>query len=108
MKSYVPIVLFGLGIASVVAPMVSQALRARDFRGVRHTVRQGFWLTLLFGAIFTAVIWHGRPLLLATGPDPALAALSDDYLQELAWGLVTILWFVVLRCFAPAHAPNPP
>src|SRR3546814_3691995 len=60
MNIYVPIFLFGLGIASVVAPMVSQALGARDFRGVRRTVRQGFWLTLLFGAIFTAAIWRSE------------------------------------------------
>src|SRR3546814_624427 len=104
MNIYVPIFLFGLGIASVVAPMVSQALGARDFRGVRRTVRQGFWLTLLFGAIFTAAIWNGRHLLLATGQDPALAALSEDYLQAVCWGLVPSLWFVVLRCFVTAHA----
>src|SRR3546814_5319894 len=82
----------------------SQALGGRDFRGVRRTVRQGFWLTLLFGAIFTAVIWNGRHLLLATGQDPALAALSEDYLQAVGWGLVPSLWFVVLRCFVTAHA----
>src|SRR3546814_15776755 len=84
MNIYVPIFLFGLGIASVVAPMVSQALGARDFRGVRRTVRQGFWLTLLFGAIFTAAIWNGRHLLLARGQDPALAALSEDSLPRSA------------------------
>jgi MATE family multidrug resistance protein len=104
MNVYVPIFLFGLGIASVVAPMVSQALGARDFRGVRRTVRQGFWLALLFGAVFTAVIWNGRHVLLATGQDPALAALSEDYLQAVGWGLVPSLWFVVLRCFVTAHA----
>ena len=103
MNIYVPVFLFGLGIASVVAPMVSQALGGRDFRGVRRTVRQGFWLTLLFGAAFTAVIWNGRHLLVATGQDPALAALSEDYLQAVCWGLVPNLWFVVLRCFVTAH-----
>src|SRR3546814_11208597 len=102
MNIYVPIFLFGLGIASVVAPMVSQALGARDFRGVRRTVRQGFWLTLLFGAIFTAAIWNGRHLLLATGQDPALAALSEDYLQAVCWGVVPRLWFFVLPCLVPA------
>jgi MATE family multidrug resistance protein len=104
MNIYIPVFLFGLGIAMVVAPMVSQALGGRDFRGVRRTVRQGFWLTLLFGVFFTAVIWNGRHLLLATGQDPTLAALSQDYLQAVAWGLVPSLWFVVLRCFVTAHA----
>src|SRR3546814_15564632 len=88
MNIYVPIFLFGLGIASVVAPMVSQALGARDFRGVRRTVRQGFWLTLLFGAIFTAAFWTGRPLPPATGQAPALAALAADNRQPVGVGLL--------------------
>ena len=74
------------------------------FRGVRRTVRQGFWLTLLFGVLFTAIIWNGRHLLVATGQDPAIALLAQDYLQAVAWGLVPSLWFVVLRCFVTAHS----
>src|SRR5512138_1252070 len=104
MNIFIPLFLFGMGIATVVAPMAAQALGGRDFRGVRRTVRQGFWLTLLFGVIFTAVIWNGRHLLVATGQDPAIALLAQDYLQAVAWGLVPSLWFVVLRCFVTAHS----
>jgi len=101
---YFPLFLFGLGIATVVAPMSAQALGARDYRGVRRTVRQGFWLTLLFGALFTLVIWNGRQVLLATGQNPEIALLAQDYLQAVAWALVPSLWFVVLRCFVTAHS----
>lgn len=104
MNIYMPLFLFGMGIATVVAPMVAQALGGRDFRGVRRTVRQGFWLTLLFGLLFTAVIWNGRYLLVAAGQEPAIALLAQDYLQAVAWGLVPSLWFVVLRCFVTAHS----
>ncbi|MGF1592202.1 MAG: MATE family efflux transporter [Kiloniellaceae bacterium] len=104
MNIYIPLFLFGMGIATVVAPMTAQALGGRDFRGVRRTVRQGFWLTLLFGAVFTAIIWNGRHILLATGQDPAIALLAQDYLQAVAWGLVPSLLFVVLRCFVTAHS----
>jgi MATE family multidrug resistance protein len=104
MNIYIPFFLFGLGIATVVAPMTAQALGARDFRGVRRTVRQGFWLILLFGAIFSAIIWNGRHVLLATGQDPEIARLAQDYLQAVAWGLVPALWMVVLRCFVTSHS----
>ncbi len=104
MNIYMPLYLFGMGIATVVAPMAAQALGARDFRGVRRTVRQGFWLTLLFGAIFTAIIFYGRHVLLATGQDPAISLLAEDYLQAVAWALIPSLWFVVLRCFVTAHS----
>lgn len=104
MNVYIPLFLFGMGIATVVAPMTAQALGGGDFRGVRRTVRQGFWLTLLFGAIFTAIVWYGRHLLLATGQDPAIALLAQDYLQAVAWALLPSLWFVVLRSFVTAHS----
>ncbi|WP_340118450.1 MATE family efflux transporter [Pelagibius sp. 7325] len=104
MNIYMPLYLFGMGIATVVAPMAAQALGARDFRGVRRTVRQGFWLTLLFGAVFTAIIFYGRHVLLATGQNPAISLLAEDYLQAVAWALIPSLWFVVLRCFVTAHS----
>jgi MATE family multidrug resistance protein len=104
MNIYIPFFLFGMGIATVVAPMTAQALGARDFDGVRRTLRQGFWLILLFGALFTAIIWNGRHLLLASGQDPAIALLSQEYLQAVAWALLPSLWFVVLRCFVTAHS----
>jgi MATE family multidrug resistance protein len=104
MNIFIPLFLFGLGIATVVAPMTAQALGARDFRGVRRTVRQGFWLTLLFGALFTAIIFNGRWVLLAFGQEPAVALLARDYLQAVAWSLLPSLWFVVLRSFVTAHS----
>ena len=104
MNIYIPLFLFGMGIATVVAPMTAQALGGRDFRGVRRTVRQGFWLTSLFGALFTLIIWNGRHILLATGQDPAIALLADDYLKAVAWALLPSLLFVVLRSFVTAHS----
>lgn len=104
MNIYIPLFLFGMGIATVVAPMTAQALGARDFRGVRRTVRQGFWLSTLFGVLFTLVIWNGRHVLLATGQDPATALLAEDYLTAVAWALLPSLWFVVLRSFVTAHS----
>ncbi|MEQ8356431.1 MAG: MATE family efflux transporter [Kiloniellaceae bacterium] len=104
MNIYIPLFLFGMGIATVVAPMTAQALGARDFRGVRRTVRQGFWLATLFGLIFTIIVWNGRYVLLATGQDPAIALLAQDYLQAAAWALLPSLLFIVLRSFVTAHS----
>jgi MATE family multidrug resistance protein len=104
MNIFIPLYLFGMGIATVVAPMTARALGARDFRGVRRTLRQGFWLTSLFGALFTLIIWHGRQILLATGQDPAISLLAEDYLQAVAWALLPSLLFVVLRSFVTAHS----
>ena len=103
MNIYVPLYLFGLGIATVVAPMAAQALGARDFRGVRRTVRQGFWITLLFAVPFSVIIWNGQWVMLLFGQEVAVASRADDYLKAVTWALLPSLWFVVLRCFVTAH-----
>ena len=43
---FIAIQLFGVGVAGAVAPMVAQALGARDQRSVRRTVRQGIWAAI--------------------------------------------------------------
>lgn len=104
MNIYIPLFLFGLGIATVVAPMVAQALGGRDFKGVRRTVRQGFWLTLAFSVVFSLVIWNGRWIMLLFGQEADVALRADAYLKAVTWALLPSLWFVVLRCFVTAHS----
>ena len=104
MNIFIPLYLFGMGIATVVTPMTAQALGGRDFHGVRRTVRQGFWLTLLFAALFSLIIWNGRWLLLLFGQEADTALRADDYLKAVTWAMLPSLWFVVLRCFVTAHS----
>jgi len=104
MNIYIPLFLFGLGIATVVAPMAAQALGGRDFRGVRRTVRQGFWLTLVFSVVFSLIVWNGRWVMLLFGQEADVALRADDYLKAVTWALLPSLWFVVLRCFVTAHS----
>src|SRR5438445_5602303 len=44
-------VLSGVGLVSAVAPLVAQALGARDIRSARRIVRQGLWAAILLAAI---------------------------------------------------------
>lgn len=101
---YFPLYLFGLGIGVAVAPMAAQALGARQFRGVRRSVRQGLWVVTLFGLLFSLLIWHAAPILLALGQEPATVALAERYLRAAVWGLVPGLWIIALRSFVIAHA----
>jgi MATE family multidrug resistance protein len=99
-----PLFLFGLGIASAVAPMAAQELGARNYRGVRRTLRQGLWVALIVGLLFSLVIWQGRLVLLALGQAESAALLAEGYLRAAVWSLVPALWFVVLRAFVTAHS----
>ena len=55
---FIAMQLFGIGIVGAVAPMVAQALGARDYRSVRRTVRQGIWAALAIGLVLLPVVWN--------------------------------------------------
>ncbi len=99
-----PLFLFGLGIVSAVIPMTAQELGARNYRGVRRTLRQGLWVALLVGGLSSLVLWQGRGILLAFGQAENSVVLAEGYLRAALWSLVPALWFVVLRCFVVAHS----
>ena len=99
-----PLFLFGLGIVSAVSPMVAQELGARNYPGVRRTLRQGLWIALLVGALFSLMLWHGKAILLAFGQQETSAILAEGYLRAALWSLVPALWYVALRSFVAAHS----
>ena len=95
--------LMGIGIVGVVAPLVSQALGARDFKSVRRIVRAGFWVSILLAAIMTPIIWHVRPILLSLGQDPESARLAEQFLHYAVWLLTPAFMIIVVRSFLAAH-----
>jgi len=99
-----PLYLFGMGVVIAVAPIVAQELGARQYRGVRRTVRQGFWVAILFGVLFSLVLWHGGAILRAFGQEAENTVLAQEYLRWAVWGFTPSLGFVVLRSFLTAHA----
>ena len=70
--------LFGIGVVGAVAPMVAQALGARDVRSVRRTVRQGIWVALLFAVLLFPLIWNIGPIYRAARRRPRADADGRD------------------------------
>ncbi|MEE8272780.1 MAG: MATE family efflux transporter [Alphaproteobacteria bacterium] len=99
-----PALLFGLGIVSATAPMVAQSLGARQFRAVRRTVRQGFWIVVAYTIPVSVALWYAGSILIAMGQAPANADLAQAYLRAAVWSLAPGLWIVVLRSFVAAHS----
>lgn len=98
-----PLVFFGIGLLTAVAAMCAQELGGRRYRGVRRTVRQGLWISIMMAVPFTILIWNGDDLLILLNQDPEIAALSEDYLHSAVWLLVPGFGFIVLRNFISAH-----
>jgi len=99
-----PLLYFGVGVMSVTAPVVAQAVGRRDIRDARRAVRQALWLALLVALPAMLVLTQAKTLLAIFGQDVGVAASSHDYLQAMMWGLPAVLGFTVLRGFIAAFS----
>lgn len=100
---FICVQLFGVGVCGAVAPMVAQALGARDYRSVRRTVRQGIWVALILGVALFPIAWNIRPIYLALGQDPELTEMAELFVHYAIWLMFPGLLIIVLRSFLAAH-----
>lgn len=100
---YHPFLMLGMGVVSAVATLVAQALGARDFRSVRRSTRQGFWVALLFSAAIVPLLLQTETILSLLGQEAETALLAGGYMLWASWALLPSLLFIVLRSFLSAH-----
>lgn len=86
--------LFGVGSSS----MISRGLGKKDYDTVHRSSAFGFYLSLLFGFLFSALITVFRqPLLYILGADASTAAATGEYLKWTAgFGAVPAILNVVM------------
>jgi len=94
--------LLGTGPANAVSAMVAHAVGASraHHMGVRAATRMGLWSAALMVPPLLCVLLLTRPILLALGQQPALAADAGRYMSTLCLGLPFALVFQVQRNFA--------
>jgi MATE family multidrug resistance protein len=97
-----PVFLGCLGVVTATAPMIAQALGARQTRSVRRTIRQGFWAALALTIIATPVLLNAEGLYLVLGQEPELAGLAQGYLNLAVLSLLPGLLMVSLRSLLQA------
>lgn len=95
--------IFGIGVATAVSPLMAQAVGREDYRSVRRTIRQGFWVSILFATILVPFILQIEWIFALLGQDPKLGALAASYIQFAAFQFYPFLMFTVLRGFLSAH-----
>ncbi|WP_319531050.1 MATE family efflux transporter [uncultured Cohaesibacter sp.] len=98
-----PLLLFGIGSLSAVAPMVAHAIGSGEPTSVRRTARQGIWVAFLLAAILMLIIFQAETIFLATGQQPEIAALSQSYLDFAAFSLFPAIGFIAMRSLTSAH-----
>jgi MATE family multidrug resistance protein len=104
------IAIFGLtmwglsGLTTACAPLIAAELGRRNHavREVRRSVRMALWLSVIFGAIGMGIGFSGEWLLLLSGQDPVIAAMSGDFLAILSFAMIPMIAASVLRTFVAA------
>lgn len=95
--------IFGIGVATAVSPLLAQAIGREDYRSVRRTVRQGFWVSIMFATILVPFILQIEWIFEILNQEPELGALAATYIQFAAFQFYPFLLFTVLRGFLSAH-----
>lgn len=98
-----PFLMFGTGVVTATAPMISQAVGGRRRREVRRAARQGIWAAAAAAALLAPAMLMAEPLFLALGQTPRIAALAGSYLTFAAWMFPPALVFVALRSLVASH-----
>jgi MATE family multidrug resistance protein len=97
-----PVFLGCLGVVTATAPLIAQAIGARQTRSVRRTVRQGFWVSLVLTILSIPVLLNAEKLYLLLGQEPELAALAQGYLNMAIGVMLPGLCFIALRSLLQA------
>lgn len=97
-----PAVIGGIGVVGAAAPMVAQAIGARDLRSIRRTVRQGFWIALVLSAFIIPIFYQSSAIFTFLGQAPGTVAGAASYMNYAAWSVPSTLLFMVIRSLITA------
>lgn len=102
---FFPMYIAAIGVLFATAAIFAQELGARRYKGVRRTVRQGFWVIATLTLPAWLYFWHAEVILVhALGQEPALAARAAEYARGAMWGFPFMAGFSLLRNFIAAHS----
>jgi multidrug resistance protein, MATE family len=107
---FLPLLLFGVGLTSAVAPIAASFVGAdaSDIAGPRRAAHQAFISAIVLALPMLALLWNARRILTAFGEEPELAAQAAAYLHGLQWALApAFLFFAARSAFAAVNRTGP-
>ncbi len=96
----------GVGLVTATAPLIAQAIGARQNRVIRKIVRQGFWLAAAFSILATPLVLQLGPIFGLMGQDPQVISLAETYLSSAVWMLFPGLGIVIFRSLLTARGDS--
>jgi len=88
-----------MGGLTVVGVLMAHADGGSRSDEVGHALRQGMIVSTIVGGVAIWLILQLDMVMVWTGQDPAVIALAGPFLVPVAWSVLPILWFSVLRTF---------
>lgn len=100
---YFTFLVFGMGVVGAVAPLVAQAIGAKNETEVRRSLRQGIWVAILLSFILLTFLYQSEIVFSLLGQEPDAIKLSNGYLKYASWSIFPILVLVAFRSFLSGH-----
>ncbi|NRA88202.1 MAG: MATE family efflux transporter [Rhizobiales bacterium] len=100
---YFTFVVFGMGVVGAVAPLVAQAIGAKNLTAVRRSLRQGVWVALLLAMFLIIILFQAETIFVILKQSKESSALGAGYLNYASWSLFPILLMVAFRSFLSGH-----
>ncbi|MDO5529464.1 MAG: MATE family efflux transporter [Paracoccus sp. (in: a-proteobacteria)] len=89
---------FGIGVMGLLASAHARG----DDTEMRRATRMALWLSSIHAMIAMPFLWFSKPILLALGQTDMIASLAQDYLRIAGWGILPVLWMMVLNSYLAA------
>ena len=94
---WAPMLVFGLGMLMIIAPMVAQRHETWPAPAVGRFAHQAIWLGQALGLAYILAFFHIDFVLTVLHIKPPLRQAVLDYLQALAWGMPGLALYMSLR-----------
>ena len=93
-----------MALLSIVGVLAAQAHGAGKKDELGESVRQGFFVATAIGIPAMIAVWNLDLFLYATGQDPKVIVLAQEYLKGLSPVVLPVLWFSIFRNFVAVLA----
>lgn len=99
---WLPTILFGQGLLSVLTPIISNLNGAAKRHQVADHTRQGVVIALLLSVIMMLILYHSDKLISLRSSvehpiDPEMVDVAVSFLRAIMWGVPAFLLFLVYR-----------
>ncbi len=105
---WLPIYVFCIGILSAVTATIARAVGAADRARQAAAFQQGIWLAAGLALIAIVIVARADALLPLMRVEGGVQPLAKTYLQGIAFGILPILLFQVLRALSEGNGRSKP